>query len=89
MLKNGRFGLVRRPKKAEASEGKSERRSATILTMHCRWAFRSTITHTSGGPRATYFEQLRAKVAETPGVTMTAISTCIRDRFYILQHNQT
>ena len=32
-------------------------------------------TFTSWESRSTYFEQLRAKVAETPGVTMTAIST--------------
>jgi len=30
--------------------------------------------YTTAAPRGTYFEQLRAKVAETPGVTMTAIS---------------
>jgi len=32
-------------------------------------------SYTSWEPRAAYFEQLRAKVAETPGVTMTAISS--------------
>ena len=32
-------------------------------------------SYTSWVARATYFEQLRAKVAETPGVTMTAISS--------------
>ena len=30
--------------------------------------------YTTAAPRGAYFEQLRAKVAETPGVTMTAIS---------------
>ena len=30
--------------------------------------------YTTATPRGAYFEQLRAKVAETPGVTMTAIS---------------
>ena len=32
-------------------------------------------SYTTWAARATYFEQLRAKVAETPGVTMTAISS--------------
>jgi predicted permease len=32
-------------------------------------------SYTSWAARASYFEQLRAKVAETPGVTMTAISS--------------
>ncbi len=32
-------------------------------------------TYTTWDARAAYFEQLRAKVAETPGVTMAAIST--------------
>ena len=32
-------------------------------------------THTTWAARAAYIEQLRAKVAETPGVTMAAIST--------------
>jgi predicted permease len=32
-------------------------------------------TYTTWAARVAYFEQLRAKVAETPGVTMTAIST--------------
>jgi predicted permease len=32
-------------------------------------------SYTTWAARATYFDQLRAKVAETPGVTMTAISS--------------
>lgn len=32
-------------------------------------------SYTTWGARATYFEQLRAKVAEAPGVALTAIST--------------
>src|SRR6202022_1263412 len=32
-------------------------------------------SYTSWAARASYFEQLRAKAAETPGVTMTAISS--------------
>ncbi len=32
-------------------------------------------SYTTWAARAAYFEQLRAKVAETPGVTMTAISS--------------
>ena len=32
-------------------------------------------SYTTWAARAAYFEQLRAKVAETPGVTMAAISS--------------
>src|SRR5450755_3486256 len=35
----------------------------------------SNPAHIPARARSTYFEQLRAKVAETPGVTMTAISS--------------